>query len=135
MYISRFKNLKKEDMVVEYEKLLEKYEKLENDYDLAIESNDELYSENSDLKDELEEIDKEITYLDDWLEKELKDIKFGTELQNGIIDIVLKYAEKDGFRFEALDLPVSADGVSSNLKNRLGLTNAIGELIIKYFED
>ena len=135
MDINKFKNLKKEEMITEYEKLLEKYEELENDYDAEIESNDELYSENDDLKNELEEINKEIKFSDALQEKSIKDIKFGTELQNSIINTVLKYAESEGFRFEALDLPISADGVSSNLKNKLGLTNAIGELIIKYFED
>ena len=122
-------------MITEYEKLLEKYEELENDYDAEIESNDELYSENGDLKNELEEINKDIEFSDALQEKSIKDIKFGTELQNNIINTVLKYAESEGFRFVALDLPISADVVSSNLKNKLGLTNAIGELIIKYFEE
>lgn len=132
---TNFKTLKKEEMINEYEKLLGNYEELENDYDAVVESNDELYSENSDLKDELENIGKEIEYSDDWQEEKIRDIKFGTELQNCIIDIILKYAENEGFRFEALDLPVSADGVANNLKDKLELTNAIGEAIVNYFED
>lgn len=135
MDINKFKNLKKEEMITEYEKLLEKYEELENDYDAEIESNDELYSENGDLKNELEEINKEINFSDALQEKSIKDIKFGTELQNSIINTVLKYAEEFGVRFEVLDLPVSAENVSSDLKSSLRLTNAIGELIIKYFEE
>lgn len=92
--ISNFKSLKKEEMITEYEKLLEKYEELENDYDAAMESNDELYSENSDLKDELKDINGEIKYLDDWQEKKLKDIKFGTDLQGSIIETVLNFIEE-----------------------------------------
>lgn len=92
--ISKFKLLKKEEMITEYEKLLEKYEELENDYDAAMESNDELYSENSDLKDELKDINGEIKYLDDWQEKKLKDIKFGTDLQSCIIETVLNFVEE-----------------------------------------
>ena len=133
--ISQFKKLKKEEMITEYEKAIEEYEELENDYDAAIESNNELYSENSELKDELEETNKEGNRQDDYLEKKLRDIKFGTDLQNEIIKLIFKFAEEQGFRFEALDLHVSAEEVSSNLKDNLRLTNQIGDLIVSYFED
>ena len=115
--------------------LIERYMDLVHDYEDVVEHNDELYAENSELKDDLDMVNKEIDYSDDWLEKKLQDVKFGTELQNKIIETVFKYAEEFGARFEVLNLPISAENISGDLKSSLKLTNAIGDLIIKYFED
>lgn len=133
--ISNFRKLTKEQMVSEYEKAIEEYETLENDYDVEIESNDELYSENSDLKEDLKTLNEELKYSDKFLENKIKDIKFGTDLQKDLISEVLKFAEEQGFRFEALDLTVSADGVASILKENLKLTTRIGDLLIQYFDE
>ena len=133
--IKSFKKLTKEQMISEYEKAIEEYENLENDYDVELESNDGLYSKNSDLEMEIEELNEEIKYSDDFINKQIRDIKFGTNLQKDIITEVLKFAEEQGFRFEALDLPVSADGVASNLKENLRLTNRIGDLLVLYFDE
>ena len=92
--ISNFKSLKKEEMITEYEKLLEKYEELENDYDAAMESRAELYFENGDLKDELKDIKEETKHLNNQREKKIKDIKFGTDLQGCIIETVLNFVEE-----------------------------------------
>ena len=133
--INSFRKLTKEQMVSEYEKAIEEYESLENDYGVEVESNNELYSENSDLKGELEGLNEELKYSNDFTDKQIKDIKFGTDLQKDLITEVLKFAEEQGFRFEALDLPVSADGVASNLKENLRLTNRIGDLLVLYFDE
>lgn len=133
--IKSFKKLTKEQMISEYEKAIEEYENLENDYDVELESNDGLYSKNSDLEMEIEELNEEIKYSDDFINKQIRDIKFGTNLQKDIITEVLKFAEEQGFRFEALDLPVSADEVASNLKENLKLTTRIGDLLIQYFDE
>ena len=117
------------------EELIERYMDLIHDYEEVVEHNDRLCVENSELNDDLNMVNKEIEYSDDWLEKKLQDVKFGTELQNSIIGTVLKYAEEFGVRFEVLNLPISAEHISNDLKSSLKLTNAIGELIIKYFED
>ncbi len=129
--ISNFRKLTKEQMVTEYEKAIEEYETLENDYDVEKESNDELYSENSDLKT----LNEELKYSDKFLENIIKDIKFGTDLQKDLISEVLKFAEEQGFRFEILDLPISADGVANNLKENLKLTTRIGDILIQYFDE
>lgn len=133
--IKSFKKLTKEQMISEYEKAIEEYENLENDYDVELESNDGLYSKNSDLEMEIEELNEEIKYSDDFINKQIRDIKFGTNLQKDIITEVLKFAEEQGFRFEALDLPVSADEVASNLKENLKLTTRIGDILIQYFDE
>ena len=133
--IKNFRKLTKEQMISEYEKAIEEYESLENDYDVELESNDELYSKNSDLEMEIEELNEEIKYSDDFINKQIRDIKFGTDLQKDIITEVLKFAQEHGFRFEALDLPVSADEVASNLKENLKLATRIGDLLIQYFDE
>lgn len=133
--INNFRKLTKEQMISEYEKAIEEYETLENDYDVEVESNDELYSKNSDLEEELKDLNEEVKYSDEFTDKQIRDIKFGTDLQKDLITEVLKFAEEQGFRFEALDLPVSADGVASNLKENLRLTNRIGDLLVLYFDE
>ena len=133
--INSFRKLTKEQMISEYEKAIEEYETLENDYDVEVESNDELYSKNSDLEEELKDLNEEVKYSDEFTDKQIRDIKFGTDLQKDLITEVLKFAEEQGFRFEALDLPVSADGVASNLKENLKLTTRIGDLLIQYFDE
>lgn len=133
--INNFRKLTKEQMISEYEKAIEEYETLENDYDVEVESNDGLYSKNSDLEMEIEELNEEIKYSDDFINKQIRYIKFGTDLQKDLITEILKFAEEQGFRFEALDLPVSADGVASNLKENLKLTTRIEDILIQYFDE
>lgn len=132
--IEMFKRLKKEDMINEYKKIIEEYEKLENDYDYELSSNEELYEENEGLKEELESVDGELKEQDDFLEKKLKDIKFGTDLQGDIIDTILNFAEEQGFRFEMLNVYISAKEVSEDLRNNLNLNNKIADLLDAYFE-
>lgn len=133
--INSFRKLTKEQMISEYEKAIEEYEALENDYDVEVESNDELYSKNIDLEEELTDLNEEVKYSDEFTDKQIRDIKFGTDLQKDLITEVLKFAEEQGFRFEALDLTVSADGVASILKENLKLTTRIGDLLIQYFDE
>lgn len=133
--IRDFKKLTKEQMIAEYEKAIEEYETLENDYNAEIKTNDALYSENSDLKGELEEINEEYKYQDGYLENRLKDIKFGTDLQGDIVDIVLEFAEEYGVRFEILDLPKTAKEVAKDLNQNIELANKIGDLLVIYFDE
>lgn len=133
--IRDFRKLTKEQMIAEYEKAIEEYETLENDYNEEIETNDELYSENSDLKGELEELNEEYKYQDGYLENRLKDIKFGTDLQGDIVDIVLNFAEEYGVRFEILDLPKTAKEVAKDLNQNIELANKIGDLLVIYFDE
>ena len=133
--IRDFRKLTKEQMITEYEKAMEEYETLENDYDAEVETNEELYSENSDLKGELEDLRDEYKYQDGYLENKLKDIKFGTDLQGDIVDIVLKFAEEHGVRFEILDLPKTAKEVAKELNQNIELANKIGELLVLYFDE
>lgn len=92
--IEKFKKLKKDDMINEYEKIIEKYEKLENDYEYELDSKDELYQENMELEEKIESMDKETEEQDNYFDKKLKDVKFGTDLQGDIIDIILNFAEE-----------------------------------------
>ena len=133
--IRNFRKLTKEQMIAEYEKAIEEYETLENDYNAEIETNDALYSENSDLKEELEELNEEYKYQDGYLENRLKDIKFGTDLQGDIVDIVLEFAEEYGVRFEILDLPKTAKEVAKDLNQNIELANKIGDLLVIYFDE
>lgn len=133
--IRGFRKLTKEQMIAEYEKAIEEYETLENDYDAEVETNEELYSENSDLKGELEELREEYKYQNGYLENKLKDIKFGTDLQGDIVDIVLKFAEEYEDKFEILDLPKTAKEVAKDLNQNIELANKIGDLLVLYFDE
>lgn len=133
--IENFKKLTKEQMVSEYEKAIEEYGDLKTDYDSVEVENEELNCENSDLKGELEDTEYEIKCADNQTKKKIRDIKFGTDLQKDLIAELLKFAEEQGFRFEILDLPISADGVANNLKENLKLTTRIGDILIQYFDE
>lgn len=105
-------------------------QKQEQDYEL-----EELYSENENLREELEDAKEELECSDRFLDKKLKDIKFGTNLQSDIVKVILKFTEDYGVRFEVLDVPETAENVSKDLGHNIELANQIGDILISYFED
>lgn len=128
----KIKRLKKDEIIEEYEKLIEKYKNLRNDYDDVVVSNDKLFAQNLELKDEIDYENEEIEEqaVENYIEPILKDIKFGTDLQGIILDTVFKFAEDYGFRFNMLDLPMTAKEVSESLKSNLKLSNKIADILV-----
>ena len=102
----------------------------EQDYEL-----EELYSENENLREELEDVKEELECSETHLDKKLRDIKFGTNLQHDIVKVILEFAEDYGVRFEVLDAPETAESLTKDLGNNIKLANQIGDILVSYFEE
>lgn len=105
-------------------------QKQEQDYEI-----EQLYSENENLREELEEVKEELECSEIHLNKKLRDIKFGTNLQSDIVKVILKFAEDYGVRFEVLDIPETAENITKDLGHNIELANQIGDVLVSYFED